>query len=414
MSVCYIRDHLYPSSEDVNLKRIERKKHQNTGKSEKRGRNLLPFKNSDDLRTRLYLIGKSYPPPTVKDFIQKIRYDDTLDERTRKHRTKMSNEYKILKRLVPVYYEKNAGQILHKVFPFEYFHDIKQARHLWRGAFVKLILDERTENDYRFLWDRYENVRKEYRAASRKSLLKGDRNKKTRERNELIEKYYAELSTCEAAINSRPAKELGLCLTFRGILAFLHSEHEFRKRIEDKKGKRDLDKKQKEKAEKGRRANLNSSTERIHQVIRNPNVIKEVQFLKDSEFLESLAFDVVDLLLRISQELTDQLHIDSNNDSYLLRRATERYFAEFNSTFFEALHGAVKRRYPINVSFIQFDKNLQKSTVVSRLNEYRKSMAELLRKWRTSEIKEIDDIDNKSLILERSLKEHNDSSNQAV
>jgi hypothetical protein len=35
-------------------------------------------------------------------------------------------------------------------------------------------------------------------------------------------------------------------------------------------------------------------------------------------FLERLGFDVVGLLLQISQELIDQLHIDANDDSYLL------------------------------------------------------------------------------------------------
>ena len=262
---------------------------------------------------------------------------------------------------------------------------------------------------------RYENVRNEYRSTSKRSLLEGHRFKKIRERNELIEKYYSEVKACEAAINSRSKKDLSLCLTFRGLLAYLYSEHEYRKPIENKKDKRDAQERHKEKAIKGRKARLDSSTERICQVIRNPNVIKEAPFLKDSQFLESLGFDVVGLLLQISQELIDQLHIDANDDSYLLGRATERYFAEFNSYFFEALHGAVKKRYLMNVSFIQSDKTLEKSTIVSRLNDYRKMMAELLRTWTMSEIKGIDDTVNKSLALERWLKkEHNDSNNQDI
>ena len=58
----------------------------------------------------------------------------------------------------------------------------------------------------------------------------------------------------------------------------------------------------------------------------------------------------------------------------------------------------------MNVSFIQSDKTLEKSTIVSRLNDYRKMMAELLRTWTMSEIKGIDDTVNKSLALERWLK----------
>ena len=69
----------------------------------------------------------------------------------------------------------------------------------------------------------------------------------------------------------------------------------------------------------------------------------------------------------------------------------------------------------MNVSFIQSDKTLEKSTIVSRLNDYRKMMAELLRTWTMSEIKGIDDTVNKSLALERWLKkEHNDSNNQDI
>lgn len=69
----------------------------------------------------------------------------------------------------------------------------------------------------------------------------------------------------------------------------------------------------------------------------------------------------------------------------------------------------------MKVSFIQSDKSLEKSTTVCRLNEYRRTVAELIRTWTLSEIKEIDDTVSKSLALERSLrKEDNDSSNQGI
>ena len=89
---------------------------------------------------------------------------------------------------------------------------------------------------------------------------------------------------------------------------------------------------------------------RIRHVIRNPCIIKEAPFLEDSELFESLGFDVIGLLLQISRELISQLDIDSNNDLYLLRRATERYSCEVNRFFFEGLRGAVKKAHPMNVS----------------------------------------------------------------
>ena len=60
----------------------------------------------------------------------------------------------------------------------------------------------------------------------------------------------------------------------------VQSEREFRNRIENKKGKRDADEKQKEKAEEGSRALLKSSIERIYQVIRNPKCDKRSTFLE--------------------------------------------------------------------------------------------------------------------------------------
>ena len=78
-------------------------------KAKKRGRNLLLFKNSEDIRVLLYVIGKSYPSLRVKEFIQAIRYDDTRDERTGKHRTKMSYEYKILNKSLPSLLRQKCG-----------------------------------------------------------------------------------------------------------------------------------------------------------------------------------------------------------------------------------------------------------------------------------------------------------------
>lgn len=100
------------------------------------------------------------------------------------------------------------------------------------------------------------------------------------------------------------------------------------------KGKRDVEEAHSEMAERGRKSRLDASTGRVRQVIHNRNVQKEAPFLRDCQLHESLGFNVIGLLLQISIELIDQLHIDASNDFYLLRRATERYLAEFNGFFF--------------------------------------------------------------------------------
>lgn len=45
------------------------------------------------------------------------------------------------------------------------------------------------------------------------------------------------------------------------------------------------------------------------------------------------------------------------------------------------------------------------------LSEYRKTIAELRRMWALSEVKEINEIVNKSLLMERSLKKEQNDSN---
>jgi len=372
------------------------------------GRNILPFNDSEFRWYLLYTIGRGNPPLMVKHFVQVIRFDESES---------MSYEYKILKKLCPVYFLKKEDPIVHLINPYEYYHDIKTARPLWINALVKLVIDERTENDYRILRDHYENIRHDYRTTKNESFQKEGRLKHQREASEIIEKEYLKTMYAEAAINSTNRKDLGLCLTFRGLLAYLLSEHELRKHIENKKGKRKSKERYKEKAVGWRKALVKRSSTRIHEVIRNPFTIKEAPFLEGSEHFESLGFDVLGLLLQISVELIDQLHIDANNDHYLLRRATERYLVEFDRYFFDRLQGAVKKRHPMNVALslgipLREDEEpdsvveriANKKSMIATLNEYRKKMALQMKTWLLNDLKERDSTINKSLEMEHALK----------
>jgi hypothetical protein len=367
------------------------------------------LKNLSEL---LYSIGRNNPPLKVKAFIQTNRRNEA---------ERMSYEYKILHKLCPVFYERNKDPVLRIInSPYEHYQRNREARPLW---IAKLVLDEETENEYRSLMDRYKSLRPGYRTSTSESFLKEDRFKEQRKLSALIEKYYLQLKGLEIKINSKNRKDLGLCLTFRGLLAYLYCEFECRKLVERKKGVREQDKKEKRKATEREEARRKKWRGRIRQVIRNPNVIKEAPFLEHSELLENSGFDVIGLLLQISTELVDQLHIDTDGNRYLLRRATERYLAELNRFFFDGPRGAVKKRHPMNIALslgipIYEDEDLDsiierianKTSAISTLNEYRKRMALQMRTWLLNDLKEQEDTVNRSLEMEHVLKEKSSDS----
>jgi hypothetical protein len=360
------------------------------GNSGKIGRSILPLKDMKNLSDLLHSIGRNNQPLKVKEFTQTNR---------RREAERMSYEYKILRKLCPVLYERKKDPIVRIINnPYEHYRGNRETRPLWTGAFAKLVLDEETENVHRSLMDRYKRLRPGYKTSTSKSFLKEVRFKEQRELNALFEKNYLQLKCIETKINSRNRKDLGLCLTFRGILAYLFSEGESRKNVERKKEVREMDEKETRKAAEMEEARRRKWRGRIRQVIRNPYVVKEAPFLEHSDLLENSGFDVIGLLLQIGTELVDQLHIDTDNDRYLLRRATERYFAEFNRAFFYGLRGAVKKRYPMNMSYVK------EKSAVSTLNEYRKKMALQRRVWTLNDLKEIDNTIRTSIELEDILK----------
>ena len=102
------------------------------------GRNLLPLKDLKTVSDYLFKVGSKDPPFKVRDFIQDIRRDDTPDQETGRKK-KMSYEYKILAKLCPAY-GKRTDRIINKLYPFDAYSNIDEAKNLWIGAFVKLGL----------------------------------------------------------------------------------------------------------------------------------------------------------------------------------------------------------------------------------------------------------------------------------
>jgi hypothetical protein len=361
----------------------------------------------------LFKVGSKDPPIKVRNFIQDIRRDDTRDQETGRKK-KMSYEYKIQAKLCPPY-GKKADPIINRLYQFEAYNNIEESKYLWTMAFVKLVLDERTDNDYQSVLEGYLSAQRDYNRSTPENSSPEEIEIKRR----TYELKRHEKSMFVSAVNSRNVKDLGLCLTFRGLLTYLFSEHEYRNEVKREKGKRDAEEAHSEMAERGIKSRLDSSANRVRQVIHNPNVQKEAVFLKDYELQEFLGFDVVGLLLQISAELIDQLHIDAGNDYYLLRRAMERYLAEFDRFFFDALYDSVRDVYRMNLVTIQPRKSMgpsdkQSSVDVSnvlRLNDYRGKMAELLGWLMLREVDDVRAMVRKSLLMEKSLKEEYDDVN---
>jgi hypothetical protein len=64
-------------------------------------------------------------------------------------------------------------------------------------------------------------------------------------------------------------------------------------------------------------------------VFSNPSIVNIAPFLKYLKQFEELGFKWKELVLTIAEELRTQLHLDTSDGVFLLERATERYYKEF-------------------------------------------------------------------------------------
>lgn len=120
--------------------------------------------------------------------------------------------------------------------------------------------------------------------------------------------------------------------------------------------------------------------QRIRKVLSNPLIIKIAPFLEYWAEFEKYGFNVVALLLKISVELQNQLHIDAYDDTYLVRRATERFFIALENFFLDRELYLMKRRKPL--------KEL--------INNYRKLIVPLIRSMINKEVERLDFIQKES------------------
>jgi hypothetical protein len=67
----------------------------------------------------------------------------------------------------------------------------------------------------------------------------------------------------------------------------------------------------------------------LNNVLSNPSIVKIAPFLKYLKHLEELGFKGKELIVTIAEELRTQLHLDIPDGAFLLERAIERYYKEF-------------------------------------------------------------------------------------
>ena len=81
------------------------------------------------------------------------------------------------------------------------------------------------------------------------------------------------------------------------------------------------------------------------------------------------------------------MHIDAEEDNYLLRRITERFFIEVENHFYRVSQNPV---YLIKnkIGVQEYDKILEKR------NEYRQSLIHLQRQWISKQLKVLDYFDS--------------------
>jgi len=92
-------------------------------------------------------------------------------------------------------------------------------------------------------------------------------------------------------------------------------------------------------------------------VLSNPSIVKIAPFLRYLNEFEELGFKGKELIVTIAEELRNQLHLDIPNGNFLLERAIERYYKEFQKYI-------LPKQSPLYVSLI---------------NDYQKNMISLLK-----------------------------------
>jgi hypothetical protein len=128
---------------------------------------------------------------------------------------------------------------------------------------------------------------------------------------------------------------------------------------------------------------------RIYRVISNPAILNHAPFLWHwKDFKDNInGFNVDEILMEIGDEFKNQLDYDiiTEDKNYLLKRVTERYFAELYRWCYYNFGMRFISRWYANNKILQGE-----DTIFKKLVEYRIHILQSQRKWLTEEIENID------------------------
>lgn len=285
---------------------------------------------------------------------------------------KKSAEYKQIKKLLP--YEKRTSLRFRYVAP-GYF-DVKERNDAPQQSIQKV------EKSYWEARDKYGQAVYDYEhgkiSSDELKVIEESKNAAFKEYRRLTQRYqiYAP--------------------NFRGLLLFLYLckilrlkkdiRNDFKNRPGKTKSKDDT-----RISTLGKRK-YNQTVRKIRRIIGKDHILKKAPFLKYWQDFEKCGFDVIELLLQIAEELHSQLHIDAENDKYLLRRASERYFVEAENYCHERLDDMLYSNYLLlKGKFTPEELNRLAQT----RHKYRRHMIPRLKGWIQRQQEVIDYIDDK-------------------
>ena len=105
----------------------------------------------------------------------------------------------------------------------------------------------------------------------------------------------------------------------------------------------------------------------FNNVLLNSSIVKIAPFLKNLKEFEELGFTGKELLVTIAEELRTQLHLDISDGAFLLERAIERYYKEFQKyTLFNKVpssYVSIINDYEKNIICLIKDSIINKQTV---------------------------------------------------
>jgi hypothetical protein len=270
---------------------------------------------------------------------------------------KFSNEFKIIKKLCPS------------------FKESPETHYLAARRFLKVTLKPKIEKSLSEARREYKLAEQRMKEATPYGPFDSITTEESAEIKLIINRYEVaqkQLSEIEDKLEKRGRKDWRYGPILRGLLLYLYCECNLVLWKNDSK-----------------MWERRESNRYIRRVLSNPLVIQEAPFLLYWKEFNKYGFDVIDLLKQIATELYNQLHITTEQDKYLLRRATERYFIQLENHLYTILDE------PSSVmSILKPGKVEEYHRLFELRNKFRELVNYMQRQWMAEQKKVLDFYEN--------------------